>query len=180
MNSFDVQAIGWIMTRDLGSDAARTFVGMRPRLEREALGKLARRWLSVDVSVREDHRLMSCTERIISPRRTALSKRSEAAMKAFICELVAVSPRRYAYEALRSRCLGECGRLIATVLCFLLLGRYASPDMSLVAWASLGFLLVACWSVVTTVQLLRMCRLIRRLVPSPYSRMGKWQPNEPR
>ena len=163
MNGFDVQAIGWIVTRDLCTEAARRFLGLTPRFERAALDELARRWDNVNAAVLGDQRAMSCAARILRPRRTPLSNSSVAAMKAFIEELVTLSPHLYGYAGLRSRCLGECVQLIASLVCCLLFGLYASPDTPMFGRASLCFFLVGCWSSAVTFQLYRACRLTDRL-----------------
>ncbi|HEX9275415.1 MAG TPA: hypothetical protein VGA51_03320 [Casimicrobiaceae bacterium] len=163
MNGFDVQAIGWIVTRDLCSEAARRFLGLNPRFDRAALEELARRWANVNETVLDDQRTMSLTARIMRPRRTPLSNNSVAAMKAFVQQLVTLSPGLYDYQALRSRCLGECVQLVASFVCCLLFGLYASPDAPMFGRASLCFFLVGCWFSAVTFQLYVACRLIGRL-----------------
>ena len=163
MNGFDVQAIGWIVTRDLCTELARALLGLRPRLERAALEKLASRWLSLNAAVLDDQRTRSYAAQILWPRRIRLSERSEAAMKAFIAELVAFSPRMYGYQGLRGRCFGECVQLVASFLCSVMLGHYGSTDIPTLGQASLGFFLLGCWSFAVTVQLYGACRLVGRL-----------------
>jgi hypothetical protein len=163
VNGFDVHAVGWVVTRDMCGEAARTFLCLEPRLERDALEPLAALWYRVVVATREDQSALDYATRLLEPRRTPLSVRSEAAMRAFAGKLVEVCPRLYAHEALRRRCLGACGRLIASLLCFLLLAASASPAAPLLGLASVCFLLVACWSFATTSQLFAAYRLIGQL-----------------
>ncbi len=163
MNRIDVQAIGWTVSRDLCSDAVRTCLGLKPRLERAALRELGRRWLSVEAAVHDDQMTMSLVTRIMWPRRASLSKKSEDAMKAFIEKLVAFSPGLYEYRALRGRCFGGCVQLLASFLCSLMVAHKASPEIPMLGWASLCFFLVGCFFLTATFQLFVACRLISRL-----------------
>lgn len=159
----DTHAVGWIVTRDLCIEAARTFLGLQPRLERAGLEQLSRLWLSLVSAVHADQRTMSFTERILRPRRTPLSKKSEEAMKAFVQRLVAFYPGLYGHETLRGRCIGGCVQLIASCFCCLMVAHDASPEIPMLGWISLCFFLVGCWSLVATLQLLVAWRLIDRL-----------------
>jgi len=174
----DTHAIGWIVTRDLCIEAARTFLGLQPRLERGGLEQLSTLWLRLASAVRADQRTMSVTERILRPRRTPLSKKSEEAMKAFAERLVASYPGLYGHQTLRNRCFGGCVQLIASFFCCLMVAHHASPEIPMLGWASLCFFLVGCWSLVATFQLFVACRLIDRLgadhAPRPASRRSGW------
>jgi hypothetical protein len=141
VNGFDVQAIGWIVTRDLCTELARSLLGLRPRLERAALDELASRWLSLNAAVLGDQRTRSYAAQMLWPRRVRLSERSEAKLKAFIAELVAFSPRMYGYQGLRGRCFEECIQLVASFLCSVMLGRYGSTDIPTFVGAGVGRLL---------------------------------------
>ena len=163
MNRIDVQAIGWIVTRDLCSEGARAYLGLKPRLEKATLQELGRRWLNVEAAVKDDQMTMSLVTRIMWPRRALLSKKSEEAMKAFLGKLVACSPGLYGHQALRGRCFGGCVHVMASFLCCLILGHHASAENSTLGLASLGFFLVACWSLVVAFQLSLAYRLVGRL-----------------
>ena len=163
VNRIDVQAIGWIVTRDLCSEGARAYCGLKPRLEKATLQELGRRWLNVGAAVKDDQMTMSLVTRIMCPRRAPLSKKSEEAMKAFLGKLVACSPGLYGHQALRGRCLGGCVHVMASFLCCLMVGHYASPESPMLGWASLGFFIMGCWSLAVAYQLFVACRLIGRL-----------------
>jgi hypothetical protein len=175
VNALDVQAIGWIVTRDLWRDAARAFTGLKPRFDRASLDALASRWVLVTAALSDDHDTTSGIARIVRPRRMPLSARSERAMQAFIRQLVAACPQLYCREALRTRCLGGLGRLIGSFVGCFILACYVAPETALVARASLGFFLVGCWSFATTFQLFVAHRLVARFA----SHEAAWHGREP-
>lgn len=170
MNGFDVQAIGWIVTRDLCSELVRTSVGLRPKLERAALDDLASRWLRLNAAVLDDQRTRSWAAQLMWPRRVLLSEKSEAALKAFITELVAFCPGWYGHRGLRVRCFAGAVQLVASFLCGAMLAGYGSTDAPILARASLCFFLLGCWSFAITVQLYGACRLVGRLGTEPAAR----------
>lgn len=170
VNGFDVHAIGWIVTRDLWTEFARTFVGFRPRLERAALNDLASRWHRLNAAVLDDQRTRSWAEQLMWPRRVSLSDKSVQALKAFIAELVAFCPRMYGYRGLGSRCFAEGVQLVASFLCSAMLAGYGQASVPLLAQASLVFFVLGCWSFAVTVQLYRACRLVGRLGMTPAAR----------
>jgi len=170
VNGFDVHALGWIVTRDLLIELARTFVGFRPRLERAGLDGLASRWLRLNAAVLDDQRTRSWAEQLMSPRRVSLSDKSMQALKAFVADLVAFCPRMYGYRALRGRCFAECIQLVASFLCGAVLAGYGSTDVPILARASLCFFVLGCWSFAVTVQLCVACRLVARLGTEPAAR----------
>lgn len=162
MNAVEVNAVGWIVTRDLWIETARRALDLPPRFDDVALERLGRAWLRLDTSVRDDQQALSTTTRLLRPRHTPLSSRSEQAMAGFVDELVAVCPALYAHRALAERCLGACGRLIASLACGLLAAWLASPAVPVSPLAALSFFVFACWSLTTAMQLAIACRIARR------------------
>jgi len=166
VNGFDVQAIGWIVTRDACCDAARVFFGLKPRLPRASLGELGTRWHSVGAAVHDHRMAMTYWTRIICPRRTPLSQKAEQALEAFVETLITCCPDLYGYQALRSRCLGAGMQLAASCLCFVVLAPYVSVENSTIGQVQLVLFLMGCWSLAVTIQLWRMYRLVGSLLPN--------------
>jgi hypothetical protein len=162
MNAVDVNAVGWIVTRDLWVETARRTLDLPPRFDDIALARLGDAWLCLDSSVRDDQQAMSPALRLLRPRHAPLSARSEQAMARFFDELVAVCPALYAHRALVDRCFGACGRLIASLACALLAGCLASAAMPMLSLASLVFVLFGCWCVATALQLSIAVRIAAR------------------
>ncbi len=172
MNVFDMHAIGWVATRDLFSDSFRRLLGLAPRFDDAGLDRLAARWTALGVSVTDDQRAAGLVERLTRPRRIPLSARSVAALRAFVAELAAAAPSLYSRAALRERCLSRCVNFLGSLLCCIVLGRYASPALPSVGAAMAGFFVVACWSLGTAAQLFTALRVVGSLLSA--------KPNEDR
>jgi hypothetical protein len=54
VNGFDLQAVGWVVTRDVCWETVRTFLGLPARLPQAMFAELARRWERVQRSAGED------------------------------------------------------------------------------------------------------------------------------
>lgn len=163
VNGFDVQAIGWVLTRDICCEVARTCLGLKPPLARATLEELGKRWRKVAAAVADDRMAMSYGARIVWARGLPLSNKSEEAMQEFIKRLIAFRPDRYSTRALRARCVDGCIQTAAGFLGCLILGHYASPENPTLGQAALVLLLMGCWSLTTTFQLRRIYNVIRRL-----------------
>jgi hypothetical protein len=83
VNGFHLQAVGWVVTRDVCWEIVRRFLGLRPRLPEAAFDELGRGWERVERSARDDlSNTHSCWMSLIAPRRVPLSSRTEAALGA--------------------------------------------------------------------------------------------------
>ena len=162
VNGFDVQAVGWTLTRDVCWEAVRTFFGLRARLPQAMFGELGRRWERVEGSAREDWTRMDCLTRLIGPRRAPLSSRTEEALAAFVRQLAVSCPDRYGLRALRRRGVDILGRVIGVAICFFLLHRYAPASSSALAPAELALVLIGGWSLAVAIQLAHLYALARR------------------
>lgn len=162
MNGFDVQAVDWIVARDLWCEAARTLFGRKSTLPQTMLGELGKGWHDIVSAMNDDRMAMSDWCRIMSPRRASLSVRGQQAVMAFVEQLITCCPDRYGPRALRSRLLAAWTQVLASCLLCLVLGRYASPENATLAQAVLVFFVMGCWSRMVGVQLLRMHRLVGR------------------
>jgi len=173
VNGFDLQAVGWIVTRDVCWETVRTFVGLPTRLPQTMFAELAHRWERVQRSAGEDWKNMDCWTRLLAPRRTPLSKRTEEALGAFIEQLAASCPDRYGFRALRRRWLDVLGRVLGIALCAFVVARYAPPGSSALAQAELALVMIGGWSTVVAIQLWQMYALVRRFVRWPRVRQAK-------
>jgi hypothetical protein len=163
MNGFDVRALGWVVTRDICSEMARAAVGRRPRLSPATLRELLDRWRVFQSSLRADQSWRRNLS-VILPLATPLSKASETAIADFVDQLIACCPDLYSEPALRSRCLNGCATFIASAAAGAVLGGLAPSDNSIIGDAALVLLVIACWSLVTTIQLWRTHRLVGPMV----------------
>ena len=163
MNGFDLRAMGWVVTRDICAEMARTAFGGRPRMSPAVLGELRDRWRVVQSSVRAD-RSWRLNTSVIVPLATPLSKASETAIAELVDQLTACCPDLYSEPALRSRWLNGCATFIASAAAGAVLARLATSDSSIIGDAALVLLVIACWSSITTLQLWRTHRLVERLL----------------
>jgi hypothetical protein len=163
MNGFDVRALGWVVTRDVCSEMARTAFGARPRMSPAMLREQRGLWRDVQSSLRADgpQRLDISA---IRPLAAPLSIASERAIAEFVRHLVACCPDLYSEPALRTRWLERCAAFAATAGAGAILAHVAPPDTSMLGDLSPALLLIAGWSLVTAIQLWRTRRLVERML----------------
>jgi len=170
VNGFDLQAVGWIVTRDVCWETVRTFLGLPTRLPQTIFAELGHRWERVQRWAGEDWKNMDCWTRLLAPRRTPLSKRTEEALGAFVEELAASCPDRYGFRALRRRWLDVLGRVLGIALCAFVVERYSPAGSSALAQAELALVMIGGWSAVVAIQLWQMYALARRFAEIPRAR----------
>jgi len=163
MNVFSVHSIGWVATRDLFGDVFRKRLGLAPRFDNAALGRVAGCWEALSAAVSDDRRTAGLVLRLAYPRRVPLSATSEAAFRAFLEELVAAAPALYSREALRERCLSRCANFLGSSLVCLMIGHSAPPGSHAAGAAIASFFVVACWSLATAAQLFNAFRVLESL-----------------
>jgi len=158
MNRFDVQTIGWVITRDVCIEAMRLALGAKPRTRPATAALLARAWMQVRRSL--------VTDRIAERRAGfSLSILSEQAVSAFLQLLISSYPGMYSVKGLRDRCVRTVVRAIACVACVYVIEHYSSASNP-IAGAALALLyLTAFWSAIDLVQLLRAYVLIAHQPP---------------
>jgi hypothetical protein len=162
MNSRDVRALGSVLTRDVFAELARSAFLRRRKLSIDALRGLGRRWQAIQSSLMADRILAHETSMTRSPG-APLSKRTGEAVVALVDELVACSPQLYSQGSLRERCLGACGRAIASCALSAILACISSSDGVLVGDSERLLFLIACWNLVTTIQLWRTYTLVKHV-----------------
>jgi hypothetical protein len=162
MNGFDVRALGWVVTRDTCAEVLRAAFGGRARASPEQLAALAERWRAVQSSIRAD-RSSRLYLSVMVPLTTPLSKNSEMAVVAFVDQLIASCPGLYGERTLRSRWQSACARFITSATFVALLAVLAPTFVPIVRDAALVLLVMAGWSLVTTIQLWRSHRLVDQI-----------------
>jgi hypothetical protein len=163
MNGFDVRALGWVVTRDICSEMVRTALGGRRRMSPATLRDLLGRWRVFQSSLRVD-RSWGLNLSAIVPLTTPLSKASETAIAEFVDQLTARCPDLYTEPALRTRYLNRCATFFASAAAGAVLGGLTPSDNSIIGDAALVLLVIACWSLITTIQLWHTHRLVGRIV----------------
>lgn len=159
MNGIDVRALGWVATRDICAEMARTAIGGRARISPAMLRELGDRWRAVQTSLQAD-RSWRLNMSVIVPLATPLSKASETAIAEFVEQLAIRFPDRYRELALQRRWLNGCATFIASAAASAVLASIASSDIPIIGDAALVLLVMACWSFITTIQLWRTHRLV--------------------
>ena len=175
MNGFDVRALGWVVTRDVCSEIARTAFGGKPSMSPAMLRALGDRWGDLQASLAAD-RSWQLNMWVITPLARPLSKTSEAAIAEFIDQLIARFPELYGEPALRSRWLNGCATVIASAAVGAVLAGFAPTDISILHDATLVMLVVASWKSITTIQLWRTHRLVGRVRQHQSRPLQDWKP----
>jgi hypothetical protein len=148
MNGFDVRAIGWVVTRDSLAEIVRAIIGARRNMSAEALESLSDRWRAV----------LAC---LPGP---ALSPRSERAMIDFVRHLVASCPQCYGEPVLRSRLLGAAAQTVIGLVGAATAFSFATPERIYLGTTAIVPLLMAAFSLISTIQLRLTYRILRRLI----------------
>jgi hypothetical protein len=162
MNGFDVRALGWVATRDICAEMLRVAFGCRARTSPEQLAALAARWRAVQSSIRTD-RSSRFNLSMVVPLTTPLSKHSEMAVVEFVDRLIASCPGLYGERALRNRWQSAYARFIISATFVAILAALAPLSVPIVRDAALVLLVMAGWSLVTTLQLWRSYRLVKQI-----------------
>ena len=163
MNGFDVRALGWVVTRDACFDIARTALGGRPRMSQAMLREQRGLWGVVQLSLRAD-RPRPLDISAIRPLASPLSSASERAIAELVRRLVGCCPDLYSEPALRTRWQNRCATFIASAGSSAILAHFAPPDPSTLGDMALVVLIIAGWSLVTTLQLWRTHRVVERVL----------------
>jgi hypothetical protein len=162
MTRLDVHSLGWIVTRDACAEIARILFGRPRRLSPAALAALGDCWRAVCASLRVDRR--SRPDRLLIGRfATSLSMKSEQAVVDFVEQLIVCCPDLYSERALRTRCLSGFGQVITSLAFGTILACCASFDIAVVDDSAFVLFAIACWSLVTTIQLWRTHLLVKRI-----------------
>jgi hypothetical protein len=162
MNRRDVRALGWVVTGDACSEIARVALGSRRRMSLAALRELGGRWRAVHASPTADHP-EPLGALLIGQLTNSLSREHEKTAVEFVDSLRACCPDLYSERALRNRCLSSCGQAIVSLAFGVILAHWTSSDIPIVGDAALVMFVIACWSLVTTIQLWRTHRLVKRI-----------------
>ena len=162
MNGFDVRALGWVVTRDLCSEIARTAIGGRPRLSAAMHRELSDGWRAVQASLRAE-RYSWFNRSMVASVAAPLSKGSETAIAEFVNRLTAGFPDLYGEPALNNRWQGGCATAGVSAAASAILAGLASPDIPIFGDAAFVMGAIACWSSVSTLQLWRTRRLLEQI-----------------
>lgn len=162
MNGLDVRALGWVVTRDLLSEMVQVAFGGRRRIPSIAFRELGDRWRAVHAPPSPDRAgpLPALLGRRLT---TSLSRQSEEAVIELVASLQACSPELYSEQALRHRGFNAVRQAIASFALGAIAAHWASPDIPIIADSAFVLFAIACWSLVTTIQLWRTYHLVKRM-----------------
>ncbi len=177
VNGFDVRAIGWVVTRDACTDIARTLLGARREIAAEALQPLGDRWLTVRACLREDAH--AATGNPLRPLATTLPPRSQDAVNDFVIHLVARCPQRYSEPNLRRRCLSAAAQAFVGIVGGTAAASFATPEHMFFDDVAVVLLLMACFSLTSTIQLWRTWRIVKRLAHPSVVEALQWRNDAP-
>lgn len=160
MNTLDVRALGWVVTRDMCSEMARVALGRPRRMPRAAIERLREPWQAMVDAPATDH--SSRLKAFLMVRvTTPVSQQREKAVVEFVGILQARFPDLYSEQALRHRCVNACGQATVSLALGVILACWISADIPIIGNAAPVLFAIACWSLVTAIQLCRVYRLVR-------------------
>ena len=164
MTEFDLRAIGWVVTRDLVWEVARSLAGRTRHLSLEAMEGLNERWQAIQAAAARTSdpylaRLVS------SPLVRAVSAETRAAAAEYLIHLSAACPELYSLQAMDERCRRAGGLAIAGTGGSMVFGYLADPSIPLVADAAIVLFAMGAWHLITFLQLRSVRKLLVRLAP---------------
>ena len=157
MNRLDVRALGWVVTRDACSEAVRVALGRERRIPIAALRVLRDRWGAISIAPVAERR---GPLELFLP--TSLPSEREKAVLEFIEALRCACPSLYSEPVLRQRSLNAFGQALASFALGAVCAHWVSPDIPIVGDSALVLFAIACWSLVTAVQLWRTHGLVKQ------------------
>jgi len=158
VNGLDVRALGWVVTRDACSEVVRVALGRERQISIAALRTLGDRWRAVSVSPVAEQR--GPLDLFLA---TSLSKQREKAVLAFIETLQYSCPDLYSEQVLRQRYRNAFCQAVASCALGAFLAYWASSDFPIVGDSMLVLFAIACWRLVTSIQLARTHRLVKQI-----------------
>jgi hypothetical protein len=162
MTYADVQALGWIFTRDVLAGILRGAFGLRRRFAPAALLDMGERWRALQKEL--DRGPAAAQSLFYVLRREPVPAADQKAVRAFVSALTQAWPRRYGGPALARR-LRDAWTLVAVGFTgATLLG--AVSEAGLGADMALVLLVMALWNVACATQVLRLYSIVRDLEPA--------------
>ena len=165
MNGFDVQAIGWVITRDACAEIARGLLGSPRRMAPEELQSLGDHWLIVRARLGEDARVP--IGHSLQPLATVMPPRAEGDVREFVQHMLTCCPQRYSEPVLRSRCFNTVAQALFGFVGGAIAVSFATPEHVFFGDVAIVLLVMACCLTISTIQLWRTYRVVRRFNQSP-------------
>ena len=157
MNRLDVRALGWVVTRDACSEVVRVALGRKRQMPIAALRALGDRWGAISIAPVAERR--GPLELFLA---TSIPSEREKAVLEFIEALRSSCPSLYSEQVLRQRSLNAFGQALASFALGVICAHWVSPDIPIVGDSALVLFAIACWSLVTAVQLWRTHGLVKQ------------------
>jgi hypothetical protein len=162
MNRRDVSALGWVVTRDAISEIVSVLLGRPRRISPEALKELSERWRAILVSP-APYQATPLRAFFVRYFTATLSTEREKAIVEFVNFAQTCRPDLYSERALVDRYRSGWRQAIVTLALAAILSSWASDEILIVQDAAFVLLTMACWSLLTAIQLWRMYRLVERV-----------------
>ena len=104
MTEFDLRALGWVVTRDLFLDIARSLAGRSRHLSLEAMEGFNERWQAVQAAASRTSSGPPLSRFVSSPLVRPISAETRAAASEYPILLGATCPELYSYRVMEERC----------------------------------------------------------------------------
>ena len=126
------------------------------------LRELGDRWRAIHAS-KAAGQAATRSNPLLGQPATLPSAQRDKAIVAFVDRLQACRPDLYSERALRSRSFNRGSQTIVSLALGAILARWTSSDIQIIGDLALVLFVIASWSLVTTIQLWRTYRLVKRI-----------------
>jgi hypothetical protein len=157
MTHSDVQAIGWILVRDMCAETGRRLLGLPARVPAAALRRLGDAWRALQAIRAAES---SAWPALGVPLGRPLPRAVERAVEAFAAEMFAAWPERYGATALRRRLFDDAAISALGLVAAMATAHAAAFDPAL-ATLGLFWLCAALCGMIGTLQVLRLYLVVR-------------------
>jgi hypothetical protein len=159
MTDFDLRALGWVVTRDLFWEIARSLAGRTRLVPLTAMERLNERWQAVQTAAAKTSDPL-LTRFVSSPLLRSMSAETRAAAAEYLIVLSTACPDLYSLQVIDERCRRAGARAIAGVGGSIVFGSLADLSYPLIADAAVVLFAMGAWNLITLLQL----RSVRKLL----------------
>src|SRR5450631_939499 len=159
MTEFDLRALGWVLTRDLFWEVARSLAGRTRRVPLTVMKGLAERWQALQAAAETTSDPL-LTRLFSSPHSRSMSAETRAAAAEYLIFLSTSCPELYSLHVVDERCRRAGAQAIAGVGGSMVFGYLAGPAHPLTADVAVVVFVMGVWHLITFLQL----RCVRKFI----------------
>ena len=159
MTEFDLRSLGWVVTRDLLWEIARSLAGRTRRVPLAAMEGLTERWQALQVAAAKTSQPL-LTRVVSSPLLRSMSAETRAVAAEYVIFLSTACPELYSLHVVDERCRRAGAQAIAGLGGSMVFGYFANPSHPRTADVAVVLFVMGAWHLLTLLQL----RCVRKLI----------------